>query len=287
MNMVTIKTTDVFGADGFPIGVSRQDPQPLFPRHRHQFTELVLVTGGSGLHSMPREEYPVSAGDVFVITGSTPHQYRDLRALKLINVVFDPATLGMDRWDVRSLPGYRAIFTLEPAYRRRHNFASRLKLDMEALSMASILIDRLKRELHGKLPGFQLLATAHFMELVVFLSRSYGCVRTTESRSLLRIAEAITYIEQHFKDKITLETLASIAHMSRRTFTRAFRSAMGDAPITYLIKLRIAHAAKLIRSGDAKLTEIALDSGFSDSNYFIRQFKIAMGCTPREYRRLA
>ena len=284
---LVLKKAEFFGAAGFPVVIASRNPQPVFPCHRHQFAEIVVVTGGSGLHGIRNEEYPVAAGDVFVIAGHAPHEYRNMKDLTLINVLYDPAQLGMDNWDVQSLPGYRAMFALEPAYRQRHKFASRLRLNMEDLSAVIAMIAKLEDELVQRAPGFQLLATARFMELVVFLSRCYGRSRATASRSLMRIAAAITHLEQHSAEEITLAQLSCMAHMSRRTFTRAFRSAMGDSPLNYLIGLRIAKAARLIRAGDAKLTGIAFETGFADSNYFARQFRRVMGCTPQQYRRRA
>jgi len=284
VHAVTLEKSLFFQDDGYPIVVERREPQPPFPLHRHKFAELVIITAGSGLHAIRKEEYPVSAGDVFVITDNAPHEYRNMNALELINIMYDPILLDMESWDVRSLPGYRALFKLEPAYRRRHKFASRLRLNIENLAAVIAMIDRLDDELIRRQPGFQLMGLSRFMEMVVFLSRCYGNLRATSSLLLMRIAESITHIEQHFTENISLDELASIAHMSLRTFTRTFRAAMGDSPMNYLIGLRVARAAKMIREGDSKITEIAFQSGFSDGSYFTRQFKRIMGCTPIQYK---
>ncbi len=70
----------------------------------------------------------------------------------------------------------------------------------------------------------------------------------------------------------------------RRNFLRAFESTMGFPPITYLIRLRIRQACKLLQRSDQSITEIAMAVGFSDSNYFSRQFRMLTGSSPREYR---
>lgn len=271
--------------EGFPIVVARREPQPPFPLHTHDFSELVIVTGGSGIHVIKDEEYPVAAGDTFVITDNSPHEYRDMKDLALINVLYDARELGMVRWDVRSLPGYYALFRLEPHYRKQHKFESRLRLSIEDLGKLQYLIDRLDKELATHEPGFRLQATALFMEMVTFLSRCYGRAHESTSRKLLKIGEAISYIEEHYRQDIDLDKLSKIAHMSRRNFTRTFREAMGMSAVDHLIHLRIARASDLLRSDDITVTEVAFNVGFSDSNYFTRQFKKIIGLSPSEFRK--
>jgi AraC-like DNA-binding protein len=280
----TLRKEDWFHPDGFPIVVARRDPQEPFGVHTHEFSEIVLITGGTGLHVTGRDSWLLSSGDVFIIGGSRPHDYRDMNGLRLINILFDPADLRMDLLDLPALPGYHALLTLEPAWRRRHQFRSRLRLAPKDLGFVIGLVDRLEEELADRRPGFRFLATALFMELVGFLSRCYSRSKDPDSRALLRIAEAISYLETHFEEPIGLEDLARIAHQSRRNFVRAFHAAMGSSPIAYLIQLRVNRAADLLRRSDQSITEIAFRVGFSESNYFTRQFHKILGVTPRAYR---
>jgi AraC family L-rhamnose operon transcriptional activator RhaR/AraC family L-rhamnose operon regulatory protein RhaS len=283
--MATIlKKKDFFGPDGFPIVVARREPQPLFPLHSHQFSELVIVTGGIGVHSIRTEQYPIAAGDVFVVNDDSPHEYRDMEGLSLVNILYVPSDLKMSSWDLRELPGYHALFRLEPAYRKRHQFESRLRIDVEDLTVSRNMVDELEHELFGRKPGFRLMATSIFMRLVAHLSRCYAGARQPQSRSLLRIGKAISHIEQNYNIDIDLETLSDIAHMSRRNFTRVFRESMGRSPIDYLIHVRVARAAELLRNEDCRITDIAFRVGFSDSNYFARRFRMIMGLSPADFR---
>ena len=84
---------------------------------------------------------------------------------------------------------------------------------------------------------------------------------------------------------VTLDELVEISGMSRRNFIRTFEETTGSSPIKYLIDLRIREASRLLRSTDKSVTDIAFDVGFADSNYFSRQFRSALGISPREYRK--
>ena len=66
---------------------------------------------------------------------------------------------------------------------------------------------------------------------------------------------------------------------------RVFRRATGQTPIDYLIRLRIQKAMEWLAGTSLSVTDIALKTGFDDSNYFTRQFRKATGETPTAYRK--
>jgi AraC-like DNA-binding protein len=213
------------------------------------------------------------------------HDYQDMDGLKLINVLFDPDDLRINLLDLPALPGYHALFTLEPVWRQRHRFKSRLHLTPRDLAVGVGIVDQLDEELRARGPGFGFLAMALYMQLIGFLARCYSRSKNPDSRALLRLAAAISYLETNHAEPIDLDELARTAHMSKRGFIRAFRAAMGSAPIAYLIQLRVNRAAELLRHGTQSITEVAFRVGFVDSNYFTRQFHKLLGVTPRAYRR--
>src|SRR4051794_38031447 len=166
----TLRKEDWFHRDGFPLVVARRDPQEPFGLHSHEFSEIVVITRGTGVHVSGGESWPLSTGDVFVIGGDRPHDYRDIKDLRLINVLFDPADLRIDLRDLPSLAGYHALFTLEPAWRQRHRFKSRLHLAPKDLGVVIGIVDQLDEELQARKPGFGFVATALYMQLIGYLS---------------------------------------------------------------------------------------------------------------------
>src|ERR1700712_1640534 len=118
----TLKSRDWFSVGGVAIAVERREPQEPFPRHKHEFSEIVVVTGGKGEHRVGKQVLPLSAGDVFVIGGPQAHEYRNLENLRLINVLFQPENLKLEQADLGMLAGYHALFRLEPLWRKRHQF---------------------------------------------------------------------------------------------------------------------------------------------------------------------
>jgi AraC-like DNA-binding protein len=283
----TLKAHDWFHEDGFPITVEWRQPQEPFGPHAHEFFELVMVTEGSGLHVTGGQSWPLAAGDVFVISGARPHDFTQLDHLCLVNVLFRPDKLAWPLVDLPQVAGYHAMFTLEPAWRRRHEFNSRLHLAPQELRAVLGYVEQLDKELKSRVPGFGFLATALFMQIVGFLARCYHRSWNPDARALLRIAETITHLETNYREEVELDALAKMARMSRRSFIRAFQAATGSSPIAYLIQLRVNRAAELLRRTTDPITEIAFQVGFNDSNYFTRQFHRLLNTTPRAYRQQA
>ena len=278
----------VFNPDGFPLSILRFNPQPLLPAmpHVHDFSELVIITSGQGTHVSGQSSYPLSGGDVIFIPVSCSHNYVDISNLCLINILFDPPMMRMlDQWDIASMPGYHALFTLEPNWRKSNQFRSRLHLSGRDLSTVIAMIDEIDDELKRRGPGFQALVAATFTQLVVFLSRRYEQSAMPDSQALLRLGAAIAHLENIREESVNLDDLAQIAHMSTRNFLRAFKKATGTSPIKHLLQLRIARAAAELRRNVRNITQIAYDNGFNDSNYFSRQFRQVMGLSPRAYQK--
>ncbi|RPJ33158.1 MAG: helix-turn-helix domain-containing protein [Verrucomicrobiaceae bacterium] len=279
-----LKIDEWFHPDGFPISIERREPQEAFEAHAHEFAELVIVTGGKGRHVTGQDSWELTAGDVFVIAGPREHEYRELRDLRLVNILYQPSQLKMRLLDLPSVAGYHALFTLEPTRRARQPGKGRLHLNGRELAQITELVDRLEGELSAREPGFGFMVTAFFMQIIGLLSRCYGRSPSPDGKALLRIGEALSHLERNIHREVNLEELASIAHMSRRSFLRMFQSATGTSPLAWMIGQRIHRACGLLRHTDKRVTEIAFEIGFNDSNYFTRQFRKTIGMSPRDYR---
>lgn len=284
-----------FAASGYPITAVRvhissghraSHPHDLTEReHDHDFRELVIVVRGEAQQRLQGRTYPVMTGDVYILHDRTRHYFYDIRELELINVMYDSSRLPLPMGALRQLPGYSALFLLEPHYRQRHQFASRLRLAPAALEQARHLGGDMIREVESGQPGRGVLLLARLLELMTFLARQYARNRTSAGQELLRIGEVIGALERDFVRPWSIAEMCRMAHMSRSTFLRSFRRALGQAPRSFLIERRLEAARRLLRDTDRPVTEIALDAGFSDSNYFARVFHQATGVTPTAYRR--
>jgi len=276
---------DVFLVPGEPVKIVRREPQIPYPMHTHSFAELVIILSGTGFHRVAGQLLPIAAGDVFVILGNKAHGYEDLNELYLVNLFFDPAILETRTYDLSRLPGFHALFTLEPQWRGEGDVSSHLKLDSTRLDKAMNLVERIEDEIKCKEEGYRYMAVVHFMRLAGELSRWYSGAQHPGARRLTRIGAAIGYLEQNLNEVVTLEELTGLADLSASTLNRAFRRAVGLPPLAYHLRLRIRRAGDLLRTTDLSVTEVAGFTGFDDANYFARQFRNVMGLSPSAYRK--
>lgn len=93
------------------------------------------------------------------------------------------------------------------------------------------------------------------------------------------------YMDQHFDEKLDLERLAAIAHLSRNFFRVKFQSVLGISPHEYLGQVRLSYAKKLLASTQQPLSEIAVSCGYESQAYMNYVFKRQTGQTPLSYRR--
>lgn len=92
------------------------------------------------------------------------------------------------------------------------------------------------------------------------------------------------YIENHFGEKITLETMAQIAFLHPHYLQSKFKKEMGLSPAEYLLKVRLDHAARLLETTRASVDTISNVCGFCNASYMIRKFRAFRGETPGAYR---
>jgi len=285
-----VQSTDVFADEGFRLRVMRitdgsHGKRVSVSLHSHEFHELVVVTGGSGRHVMADEEYPIAAGDVFLIRGKAAHGYSEADELTYVNVLFDPDSLGLPVRDLRRVPGYHVLFRVEPKLRGVHKLKGCLKLSPDQLAETSHLISLTEAELIEKRPGYRYMAVAHLMQMIGYLSRCHSRGEDSERRPLLKVGEVLSHIDRHYCDALSVDDLCGIADMSESSLARTFHDVVGRPPMDYVIRVRIGKAEDLLKRTRLSVTEVAFRCGFSDSNYFSRKFRSVTGRSPREYRR--
>ena len=102
-----------------------------------------------------------------------------------------------------------------------------------------------------------------------------------------RIQGVVDYILLHPNEKYSPSRLAEMAELSKQRFTSLFSSQLGKSPMVYVKELKLTTAARKLLVSNLHINDLAYELGYEDSNYFIREFKRAFGCTPNQYRHIA
>ena len=98
------------------------------------------------------------------------------------------------------------------------------------------------------------------------------------------VKEAQTYIENQFREKISIEDLSSQFAVSRRNFDRRFIKATGNTPVEYTQRVKVELAKKAFETGRKTINEVMYGVGYKDVKAFREVFRKITGITPLEYR---
>ncbi len=243
------------------IAVKRQAYR-TYPQHWHNYFELELVVKGSGIHSFNGVEYPLQKGDAYLLTPVDFHEIKASSAIELINVSFDEV------WLTEKM---RAILYTADLEKKR-------RMDGEAYRRFLLALELLQRECASDTPCIG--------QLLDYLLSSFvqqNVSNRMNKEQLTGIEKAVAYVELHFREKITLNSLAAISGYSPTYFSELFRKVTGETYIECLTALRVRYAKMLLASG-VSVADTCFESGFGSLTNFLAVFKAKCGMSPSQYR---
>jgi transcriptional regulator GlxA family with amidase domain len=100
----------------------------------------------------------------------------------------------------------------------------------------------------------------------------------------LAVIKAQEYIEKNIQEKITLDELAELTALGRRSFERRFKQATNNSVLEYIHRVKIEAAKRSFESSRKNINEVMFDVGYTDTKAFRTIFKKITGLTPVEYR---
>ena len=102
-----------------------------------------------------------------------------------------------------------------------------------------------------------------------------------------KIRQGVQYIQQHFREPLNMAVVSNHVSMNYSLFSLLFKQYTGGNFVSYLQKLRIDEAKRLLETTDRRVNEIGRGVGFSDEKHFLKVFKSVVGMSPTEYRKSA
>ncbi|MDD3279794.1 MAG: AraC family transcriptional regulator [Lachnospiraceae bacterium] len=101
---------------------------------------------------------------------------------------------------------------------------------------------------------------------------------------LSSLKEMVSFIQEHYKEKISLSDIAKAGCVGKTSCCAIFRKFINQTPNIYLTEYRLQKSMELLMDTDLTITEICYDVGFTGASYFTETFRKSFGCTPSEYR---
>ena len=254
---------------------------PFTPLHWHREYELTLIEEGSSDYTCGSERFRVSAGDIVLVPANALHaiqlqggQQQRYHVLIFASEMLHPAV------DDRSALAY-----LQPLEEGRDSICNPIRPDHPGYEEIRQAVDSAFACAAADGACHDLLLRSSLLRLL-WLLENHGLLvhSTNEHPRNNMIRSVLTYIDEHYKENLSVAALAAIAHLSENYFVSQFKKAVGMGVVAYINQKRISHACRLLLSAHDAIATIAAESGFHNLSHFNRQFRRIVGCTPQEYK---
>ncbi len=257
--------------------------------HEQEFYEINLITKGSGIHYLGESHIQAKKGDVFIIPPNHSHGYVGGKGFDVFHILISDAFMNKYLVDLQQLPSFYTLFGVEPLMRGKTPTPLNLSLSEYEFNSAIALLFNISQ--HSNVNDlFECIKRTNLtMVAIVTLCEAYekkvpSFKKSTQSDQYFM--QSVTYIHEHFYEKITINDLANIAHLSRTAYINKFKEICKIPPSAYITKLRIESAMNMLAGTNLSILEIAYRTGFYDASHFTKIFESHLKITPQEYRNL-
>ena len=257
------------------------------PLHDHDFMEVVLVLGGTGVHRTIYGDQKIRRGDAFILRPGAWHAYSDAAGLELYETRFGMELLSRELAWTRDDPAIDLMFWAAPLSLDRRGLLH-VRLDDVALERARRVVD----EIHDMVTPESTRGRAEEIgRLLLFISElshavtgSVQAVRKGKPEPHQAVSEGIRLMEEDIRRDWTLPDLSKRLGVDKSYLVRLFRAHTGSPPMQFLAKLRAERAAILLLRTARDVGVIGEQVGWGDPNYFARRFKAQFGISATKYR---
>ena len=254
--------------------------------HYHPEIELLFIKRSVGTWLVGDHIGHFNTGDVVIIGPNLPHCFRheydyvvqrDEAAGETVCVKFVPEMFGSH---FLNLPECKEIKQLFAKSCRGLKLIGRTR-DSVAKYMEGMLCLPYGKKLVQFLAILEEIGDSK--EYITLSSNGFVQEHSDVDRN--RIKPVLEYTFTSYNEKITIDKVASILHMTRQSFCRYFKSKTNKTYLQFLMEVRIGHACRLLVEEDINVAETGYACGYNNISHFNHQFKRITGKKPLEYKR--
>lgn len=250
--------------------------------HYHAEIELLYIRRSAGTWLIGDHIGHFQTGDVVMTGTNLPHCFRHeaehMEAGETICVKFLPDMLGEYFLGLPESKDIRSLFA---------RAANGLRLEGGIRERAGQLIEQMLDDTPGR-------RMVNLLLMLQEIADSRDCVPLSSTGFMQspvaatdeeRIKTIFEYTMRHYHEKISLDTVAGLLHMTRPSFCRFFKNRTRKTYVQFLMEVRIGHACKLLVEDEKTVAEIGYECGYNNISHFNHQFKFITGKKPLEYKR--
>ncbi len=236
--------------------------------HIHSCTEIFYVTDGIGQFIVSDRVCTVSSNELIIVNPNVEHTESSLNSKPFEYIVLGIAGLEL-KFDEERDNGFY-IFNFQ---NERDEFLIYLK---------SIV-----KELEAKHHDYEPICQNLFEVLTLKLMRITNfSINVMPIRRLSKECAFVKrYLDNHFKENISLDLLSELAHVNKYYLVHSFSREYKISPINYLINRRVQESRYLLSDTNHSMAQISNMLGFSSQSYFSQSFRKVEGMSPIEYRK--
>ncbi|MCX7747290.1 MAG: AraC family transcriptional regulator [Clostridia bacterium] len=259
-----------------------EEPGEIFQSHWHEQIELLYFTGGKALLKFNSDPFVAEPGDLLIANSNELHWGESLTEnTSYYCIIIDTSALHscfMESCDPSKINRTTSYCTL---------LSNKVNGDRYISKCMNILIS----EQEKKKPGYELAVKSSVFKLMTLLIRRHTNKTLSPQkydsriRNLERLNKVLEYIEESYDENITVEKACRITSLSPYYFCRLFKASTGKTLSEYVNLIRVNKAEFMLKNTDMNVTEVALNTGFNDINYFSRIFKKYKNVSPSSIRK--
>ena len=247
-----------------------------YETHTHSAVEVVLTRKGRVVYDIAGRRYDVDEGEIILVPPGMDHGLSMGDGSSRTLFLFEPETV-FSMGDVKQLSeGFNKVFYLRqnsPGYPEVYDLLTRAA---DAYREQDLM--------------WNTRCFSYVLGIYAVLGREYLSSDSVPARSgdstmdMEIISSAMSYINNHYREDLTLDDVAMVAGFSRFYFSRSFKKHTGYSFKEYLCQKRLQVAMDLLIRTDFSMSRVAEESGFGSVATFNRVFRDYKNCTPTQYR---
>ena len=284
--MATISKIQFNNTDVIHLYTSSATPRKSNLRiHYHSLIEISLILRGNGIYKVGSNHYSISAGDIFFFRPNEAHCITDIEegGMDLLNLHVSPYYVYSN---FQNALNSNFIKILTSNFTLKSNKINDT-LPCKDVKTITDLFFSIRNELEEKNSDYVTFVNNYISSILILFSRAYkhNNFSQKEKQNYQKLLSTIKYIDTHYTENITLDTLAKNMAYSRCYFSSIFKKSMGMSIWDYICIKRIEQALTLIKTTDKNIADVAFECGFNTVVNFNKIFKKYTNVSPHTFRK--
>ncbi|WNR42752.1 AraC family transcriptional regulator [Paenibacillus roseipurpureus] len=257
--------------------------------HWHYHMEIIYIAAGKAWITIGNDSFEATAGSFILIHPCEVHSVtiETNQPSRHYVIGFDPELLN---------PMPQLAFELQyylPYTTPLHGLHKWIQPEATDLAPLHVLVETMYSEYQDRAFAFELAVSSSIFKLILWLLRYQRTLLSPafaedvidDSVKMAAFRGVLVTINENSHLPITAEEAAKMCMMSYSQFARFFKRMMHTTFTQYVMFIKIRRAEQLLLDPTKSITQIALETGFQTSSYFIKHFKRIKGVSPKRYRK--